>query len=93
MQPGLCSNQSTVQFTFSPIYNRNFAAAFLIMNIPLTVVLVLKARDTKDAYIGIISTALMLTFLIYTRTRGAWIGFFCGPVSKHARAIDEKKAE
>lgn len=53
---------------------RNFAAAFLIMNLPLTIVLVLKARNAIDAYTGILSSTVMFVFLIYTRTRGAWIG-------------------
>ena len=65
---------------------RNFAAAFLILNIPLSIVLVLNAQKKSDAILGIISTALMLVFLIYTRTRGAWIGIGCASLLTIATA-------
>jgi len=56
---------------------RNFAAAYLIMCIPLTTLLALINKKKQDFPLGIIATTLMLSFLVYTRTRGAWVGLFC----------------
>ncbi len=53
---------------------RNFAATYLIMNIPLALALWIRSRDLKDLCLGAVSTGAMAVFLIYTRTRGAWIG-------------------
>jgi len=54
---------------------RNFAAAYLILSLPLTILLWIQAKKNTDFLLGIIATTLMFTFLIYTRTRGAWVGF------------------
>lgn len=59
---------------------RNFAAAYLIMSLPFTLVLCLRAKKNTDVPLGIIATTMMFTFLIYTRTRGAWVGFICAIV-------------
>lgn len=56
---------------------RNFAAAYLIMCIPLTTLLALINKKKQDFPLGIIATTLMFSFLVYTRTRGAWAGLFC----------------
>lgn len=53
---------------------RNFAASYLIMNIPLALALWIRSRDLKDLCLGTISTGTMIVFLVYTRSRGAWIG-------------------
>jgi tetratricopeptide (TPR) repeat protein len=54
---------------------RNFAAMYLIMVIPFALVLFFYARNLKaEAVFGLVCT-LTLVFLIYTRTRGAWVGF------------------
>jgi O-antigen ligase len=54
---------------------RNFAAAYLILSLPLTLLLWIQAKKNTDFLLGIVATTMMLTFLIYTRTRGAWVGF------------------
>lgn len=54
---------------------RNFAAAYLIMNLPLALALAWRGKTGTDTALGLLSTALMSVFLIYTRTRGAWVGF------------------
>ena len=54
---------------------RNFAAAYLIMNLPLALALAWRGKTDRDVALGLLSAALMSIFLIYTRTRGAWVGF------------------
>ena len=56
---------------------RNFAAAYLIMSLPFTILLCLQAKKNTDIPLGILASTMMFTFLIYTRTRGAWVGFLC----------------
>ncbi|MFT5365815.1 MAG: O-antigen ligase/Flp pilus assembly protein TadD [Candidatus Latescibacterota bacterium] len=56
---------------------RNFAAAYLIMSLPLTILLWVRAQKSTDILLGAFATTLMSVFLIYTRTRGAWVGFTC----------------
>ncbi len=53
---------------------RNFAASYLIMNIPLALALSVRSKNLKDFCLGALSTGLMVVFLVYTRTRGAWAG-------------------
>ena len=53
---------------------RNIAATYLIQIIPLGVGLFVIARTRWFTWILGFSGALMSIFLIYTRTRGAWIG-------------------
>lgn len=53
---------------------RNLAAMYLIQNIPLSLALFATDRSKIWTWIAAIATALMIVFLIYTRTRGAWIG-------------------
>ena len=70
MPPFLVSNgRPSATFAY-----RNFAAAYLIMNIPLALALWVKGRDLRDLCLGAVSTGAMLVFLVYTRTRGAWLG-------------------
>lgn len=57
---------------------RNMAAAFLVVCIPLTVALVVEARTPRDLILGAASSSLMAVFLVYTRTRGAWVGLLLG---------------
>ncbi|MDA0745751.1 MAG: O-antigen ligase family protein [bacterium] len=52
---------------------RNFAAMYMILCIPVSFRLFLAARSRTGTWSWAISTALMLTFLICTRTRGAWL--------------------
>ncbi len=53
---------------------RNLAAMYLIQSIPLCIGLFAIARSRGIAVLAASSGALMLVFLIYTRTRGAWAG-------------------
>lgn len=53
---------------------RNFAAMVMILSIPLGALLFLRARTTLETCCWGLALALMTTFLIATRTRGAWIG-------------------
>ncbi len=69
---------------------RNFAAAYLVMVIPLSVCLSLRSKSMFDFRLGVISTGLMTVFLVYTRTRGAWAGLLgsmliCVLMVAHAR--------
>lgn len=54
---------------------RNFAAMYLICAIPLAVYAQFSAQRTSWQWLAALSWALMSTYLIYTRTRGAWVGF------------------
>lgn len=55
---------------------RNFAAAYLIMTLPLTLCHILCSKNKQDFFLSTIATGMMFTFLLYTRTRGAWLGLF-----------------
>ena len=57
---------------------RNIAAMYLIQNLPFAVAMFALAKARPAAYLNALSIALMGAFLIYTRTRGAWLGLFSG---------------
>ncbi len=59
---------------------RNFAAMFLICAIPATLYLALATPSTWLAVLPALATALSVVFLVYTRTRGAWLGLTMGAV-------------
>jgi tetratricopeptide (TPR) repeat protein len=59
---------------------RNFAAMYLICALPLSGLMFLISRSTPAIVLSGLSTALMGVFLIYTRTRGAWLGIALGIV-------------
>ena len=54
--------------------NRNLAAEYLICVIPLSGLLFLTARRRAALLVSGLSATLMGVFLVYTRTRGAWVG-------------------
>ena len=54
--------------------NRNFAAEYLICAIPLSILLFLTSSRKTPVLLSGLSTTLMGVFLIYTRTRSAWVG-------------------
>jgi O-antigen ligase len=57
---------------------RNFAAMYLIMCIPISLVPFIIARNLRtELFWGSLAAAPFI-FLIYTRTRGAWVGFAGG---------------
>jgi Flp pilus assembly protein TadD/O-antigen ligase len=59
---------------------RNFAASYLVATIPIALALSLAARSAARATGWTCAFALMSLFLIYTRTRGAWLGLGCALV-------------
>jgi len=54
--------------------NRNFAAEYLICAVPLSILLFLTARSRVTLLLSGLSATLMGVFLVYTRTRAAWVG-------------------
>ncbi len=54
--------------------NRNFAAEYLICALPLSGLLFLAAKDRLTLAVSGLSASLMAVFLVYTRTRSAWVG-------------------
>ena len=52
---------------------RNVAASYLVMVIPFAVGLIGTTRSRRTYGIAITSATLMTVFLVYTRTRGAWV--------------------
>ncbi|MDA0745852.1 MAG: tetratricopeptide repeat protein [bacterium] len=55
---------------------RNFLAMYLIMALPLTILPYVLARSLKAEIFWGVTWALPFLMLIYTRTRGAWVGLF-----------------
>jgi tetratricopeptide (TPR) repeat protein/O-antigen ligase len=56
---------------------RNLAAHYLVLNIPLSLSLALIAKTRRIRWIAAVCVCCMFIFLLYTRTRGAWVGLFC----------------
>ncbi|MBT4139309.1 MAG: tetratricopeptide repeat protein, partial [Candidatus Latescibacteria bacterium] len=59
---------------------RNLAAHYLITNIPFAGLLFFLARNNTDRGIASTAATFMFVFLLYTRTRGAWVGLFVSTV-------------
>jgi Flp pilus assembly protein TadD/O-antigen ligase len=57
---------------------RNFAAMYLVAAIPFCAVNLLRATRPWQVGLAGIATALSTLFMIYTRTRGAWVGLVGG---------------
>lgn len=53
--------------------NKNIAADFIVITLPLAAVLLLRQRDPKAIWALALSSGIMTIFLIYTRTRAAWV--------------------
>jgi O-antigen ligase len=53
---------------------RNYAAMFTILCIPIALLLFLEARRPKSQWGWAMGCAILITFMICTRTRGAWVG-------------------
>jgi len=53
---------------------RNFAASYLVVLLPCTIAFALSEQKKIQQWGWISSATLMALFLIYTRTRGAWMG-------------------
>ena len=54
--------------------NRNLAAMYLVCAIPLSGYLFVTARERIALILSGLSTSLMGVYLVYTRTRSAWLG-------------------
>ncbi|MSS72227.1 MAG: hypothetical protein EXS64_12165 [Candidatus Latescibacteria bacterium] len=54
--------------------NRNFAAMYLVCAAPLAGFLFLTARRRSARVLAGLSATLMSVYLVYTRTRSAWVG-------------------
>ena len=59
---------------------RNLAAHYLITNLPFAGLLFFLSRHNTDRAIASVTTAFMFVYLLYTRTRGAWLGLFVSTV-------------
>ena len=57
---------------------RNFAAMFLVCAIPLSAYQAISEKSTFRSAVAALAASLSLVFLIYTRTRGAWLGIGIG---------------
>lgn len=57
---------------------RNFAAMFLVAATPLTLLHAMRSRVELESIAGFVAFGLATLFLIYTRTRGAWLGVTLG---------------
>lgn len=57
---------------------RNFAAMFLIATLPLVLLHILTTPQKAHQVLGGVAALFMTLFLIYTRTRGAWLGLGIG---------------
>lgn len=67
-------------FPSSTLGYRNYAAMYTILCIPLGLYLFLESTHEKQHYLWGLGTAILFTFLICTRTRGAWLGLSVGLV-------------
>ena len=61
-------------FPSSTLGYRNFAAMYALLCIPLSLLLFLETRREISLWGWALSTAVLITFLFCTRTRGAWVG-------------------
>lgn len=57
---------------------RNFAAMYVISVVPVAVALLLFTDSDRQAMLWALASGLGVVFLIYTRTRGAWVGLLGG---------------
>jgi Tfp pilus assembly protein PilF/O-antigen ligase len=53
--------------------NRNMATQFIILTLPLAVGLIFSTGKTARVWIVALASGLMLSFLVYTRTRAGWV--------------------
>jgi len=56
--------------------NKNMAAHIMVLSIPLCYVLFLIAKERYLQCFYVFGTITLLSFLVYTKTRAAWVAFF-----------------
>ena len=56
--------------------NKNMAGQYGVLTFPIAVAFFLYTRNVAFAWFYAIVIALIMTYIFYTRARGAWIGFF-----------------
>ena len=56
--------------------NKNFAANFFDLILPVTVTLFLLSKDKKDAWIAAFAIAMVASYLVLTKSRGAYLSTF-----------------
>jgi tetratricopeptide (TPR) repeat protein len=69
-------NLPSAGFPSATLGFRNIAAMYLIQSIPFAVAFLATSQKRVDRILGGTTLAALTVFLIYTRTRGAWVGIF-----------------
>ena len=64
--------------------NKNMAAQYVIMMIPLSIALFLQARDEKVRLFFAVTTIEMVAYVVYANSRGAWLGLTMGGLTSLA---------
>ncbi len=60
---------------------RNFAAMYVISVLPVAGARLVSTNSDREASLWTAATSLGVLFLLYTRTRGAWVGLFVGLIA------------
>ncbi len=58
--------------------NKNMAAQFVIMIIPLSIALFLESKNQKVRLLWAVATIEMVAYVVYANSRGAWLGLTLG---------------
>ena len=58
--------------------NKNMAAEYVIMAIPLSIALFLRAKDERLRLLWAVATIEMVAYVVYAHSRGAWLGLTFG---------------
>lgn len=58
--------------------NKNMAAEYVIMVIPLSIALFLRAKDERLRLLWAVATIEMVAYVVYAHSRGAWLGLIFG---------------
>ncbi len=56
--------------------NKNMSSQFLVMVLPISIVMLWRARNLQYVLLFTITTTIMLWFLTHTYTRAGWVSFF-----------------
>ena len=58
--------------------NKNMAAQYVIMVLPLSIALFLRAKDERLRLLWAVATIEMAAYVVYANSRGAWLGLTLG---------------